>query len=50
VTPPRWLDEDYESGDLESAAYLAQEDADPDYDQPTRAEAEADERECSNER
>lgn len=46
---PRPRDRDYESNDVEGAAYLAREDADPhDYDKPTRAElaaeAEADEK------
>lgn len=31
---------DYESNDVETAAALAAEDAEPDYDRPTRAEAE----------
>lgn len=46
---PRRRDEDYESNDVEGAAHLAREDADPhDYDKPSRAElaaeAEADRR------
>lgn len=36
---------DYDSNDVETAAALAAEDAEPDWDRPTRAEAEADERE-----
>lgn len=38
MTPRR---EDYESTDLEGAAYLAREDAEDDYEKPSRAELAA---------